>query len=123
MMPNELQKLLERVVHEQHSITTDWLAYCLLKSVKYEVLEEKNVVLTKSIKTGVPAVGTLILIDNDFYQCQDDSWKEQFKIICRTGFTIYLKIIDDVSFADENNVSIKETHIVVAFQDPEDSIR
>jgi len=116
----QLKELIEQIINtNDSSVTIDWLSYCIFRSVDFEVLEESIVETNKSIRAGIPAVGTIKLIDNDFYQCQSDSWKDEYRLLCRSDFTICVLIINDVKYLDERNVTITTKKIFIKFNDPE----
>jgi hypothetical protein len=124
MKKEELQKLINLAISKcNDSITTDWLAYCMLRSVDIEVLDEKIVEIKRSIKDGIPAVGQILLIDNDFYQTQSQNWKDEYRLICRDEFSICIEEVIDINFFDENFITIKNKKIFLKFDDPDKNLQ
>lgn len=124
MKKEELQKLINLAISKcNDSITTDWLAYCMLSSVDFEVLDEKIVEIKKSIKDGIPPVGQILLIDNDFYDSQSQNWKDEYRLICINEFSICIEEIIDINFFDENFVVIKIRKIFLKFDDPDKNLQ
>lgn len=114
-----LQSLLEKVLKTcNDTVTTDWLAYCMCKSIEPNILDEKTEVIQKSIKSGIPAVDTISLVDNDLYELQDDNWKNKYKTLCCDGFAIYVEIVEDVKVSDNIDfVNIFVRQIFIIFND------
>ena len=72
-----MQKYIKDILKKvEHSITTDWLSYCIEKNAKCEVLRDEIITKEILLKNGVPAVGKIFLTDNDFFTMQSDEWKE-----------------------------------------------
>lgn len=121
-MEEELQKLIEDVIKNcSHSVTTDWLSYCVLKSVSAEVLSDKRIVEKKLLTSGIPAVDSKVLMDNDFYQMQSDDWKLKYRLLCRPEFVICISVVEDVSIdeSDSQFVNVSTRQIFVLFKDPD----
>jgi hypothetical protein len=115
-----LQSLLKKVLETcNDTATTDWLSYCMYKATEFNVLQEKTEVIQKSIKSGIPAVDTIHLIDNDFHEMQDNGWKDKYKILCRNGFAICIEIVEDVKMSDKDFVDIFVRQIFISFNDPD----
>lgn len=117
MVSPEIRQLIDEVVKSyDHSVTTDWLSYCLLRSVEIDLLSEGETVVQLSIKSGVPAVGTKKLIDND-----DKPVKNQYSLLCRRNFTICIETVEDVNVDDSNKdfVNVKVKQYVLSFSDPD----
>lgn len=122
MKKEELHKLINTAISKcNYSITTDWLSYCVLRSVDIEILDEKIVEIKKSIKDGIPAVGQIYLIDNDFFETQSQNWKDEYRLICRDEFSICIEEVIDIKFFDENFITIKIKKIFLKFDDPDKS--
>jgi hypothetical protein len=120
MDDKQLQELMKEAVDKAYcSMTTDWLSYCLQKSLTYEVLSESVVETIKSIKAGIPAVGTITLIDNDYYQIQCQEWKDEYQLLCHQGMRFCIKKIQDVVYCDEEHVMMATKVIFIQFDDPE----
>lgn len=100
------------------SITTDWLAYCLHQSVDIEVLGNETVTEKRSIKSGVPAVDTLKIYDNDFFSCQGEDFKKQFAILDQPDFAICIEKIEDIQILDSENVNVIKTQVFLKFRNP-----
>lgn len=115
-----LRSLIEKVLKTcNDTATTDWLAYCMCKSIEPKILEEKTEVIQKSIKSGIPAVDSISVIDNDFHELQDNSWKDKYKILCRDGFAICIEVVEDIKMSDKDFVDIFVRQIFVVFNDPD----
>jgi hypothetical protein len=117
MVSPEIRQLIDDVIKtHDHSVTTDWLSYCLLRSVEIELLEEKEIVVQQSIKSGVPAVGIKKLIDSG-----DGNQKNQYSLLCRHNFTICIEIVEDVNVDDSNKdfVNVKVRQYFLTFNDPD----
>lgn len=115
-----LKSLLEKVLKTcNDTVTTDWLAYCMCKSIKPKILEQKTEVIQKSIKSGIPAVDTISIVDNDFHESQDNSWKNKYKVLCCDGFAICIEIVEDVKVSDKDFVDIFVRQIFIVFNDLE----
>jgi len=103
MVSNEICQLIEEVVRTGESSTTiDWLAYCVLRKVNVDLLEEKEIIVQKSIKSGLPAVGF-----KRTFEPQD--------LNLRTSFIICIEVVEDVSVDSSNldfvNVKMKQYFI------------
>jgi len=99
----------------RHSITTDWLFYCIDKDIEFEVISDCDISEKQDIKNGVPAVGTITIIDNDFYELQSEEWKKTFVQLCQKNFTVCIDNVLDVSFLDKQNVSILKRSTIIKF--------
>jgi hypothetical protein len=122
MISKDIRQLIDDVIKScDPSVTTDWLAYCLLKSNIY-LLEEKEIVVQRSIKSGIPAVGTRTLIDNDPINFNNsvldaDRYRLLFK---RHDFTVCIEIVEDVCInSDSVFVNIKIKQYFISFDNPD----
>jgi len=125
-MEEELRSLIEDVIKNcNHSTTTDWLSYCILRSVKAEVLSDKKVIDRRLLTSGIPAVNSKRLMDNDFYQMQSNEWKQAYRLLCRPEFTICIDIVEDVKIdeADNHFVNVFARQLFILFRDPDGPAR
>jgi hypothetical protein len=100
------------------SITTDWLAYCLHQSVDIEVLGNETFIEKLSIKSGVPAVDTLKIYDNDFFNCQCEDFKKKFVILDQPEFAICIERIKDIQILDSENINVVKNQVFLKFRNP-----
>lgn len=115
---NDLKALLIKVLSKVTStVTTDWLSYCIEKNRKFVSLDEKTLIEKYSIKSGIPAVGSISIIDNDFFDLQNDDWKSQYKLLDNRNFTVCISEVKDVKFFDNENVEVIKQQTVVQFDD------
>jgi hypothetical protein len=128
MISKDIRQLIDDVIKScDPSVTTDWLAYCLLKS-NINLLEEKEIVVQRSIKSGIPSVGTKTLIDNDCSLLKDSQSNtsgadaDRYKLLYeRHEFTICIEIIQDV-YVDETDhsfIHIKIQQYFISFDNPD----
>jgi hypothetical protein len=113
MISNEMCQLIEEVVKTgESSITIDWLAYCVLRKVNTDLLDEKEIIVQKSIKSGLPAVGFKRTVDVS----QDPNLRTNYH-----SFIICIEVVEDVN-VDSNNldfVNVKMKQYFICFSDPE----
>ena len=119
MVSDEIHGLIKQVIETSNNlVTTDWLSYCLYKSVDIEVLAERIVEVKKSLKGGLPSVNSLSLMDNDFYNVQDENWKKTYELLCTDKFTICIERIDDIRLIDNENVNVVKKQVFLQFDNP-----
>jgi len=115
----EIEELITTSIKScRDSITTDWLSYCLDQSVEIELLEEKVITEVRSIKGGIPAVNTYRVIDNDFFNCQDETFQKDFEILNRSEFSVCIEKIQDIQILDSQNVNVIKNQVFLSFKDP-----
>jgi hypothetical protein len=122
MIDKQIRQLIEEVIESSTpSITTDWLSYCLLKS-NINLLENKEIIAQRSIKSGIPSVGTRTLVDNDNFNINSTSNSgsnaDRYKLLFeRREFTICIEIIKDVSVDESNHsfINIKIEQFFISF--------
>jgi len=123
MEKEQLESLMKEAVencsHCQLGLATDWLSYCLQRSLTCEVLSESVVETIKSIRAGIPAVGTITLIDNDYYELQDQAWKDEYRLLCHKGSRFCIKKIEDIVYCDMQNVLMITKEVFIKFDDPD----
>lgn len=100
------------------SITTDWLAYCFEQSVVIDVLGDETVNEKRSIKSGIPAVDSLKIYDNDFFCCQSDEFKKKFAILDQPEFAVCIEKIQDIQILDSENVNVVKNQVFLKFRNP-----
>jgi hypothetical protein len=113
----ELQSFIKIAIKAcKNSITTDWLAYCISQSVEIDFLDIKIVTEQRSIKNGIPAINTFKIIDNDFYNNQNELFKQNFKILNQPEFTVCIEKVIDIQIANQEYVNIikKQTFFKLA---------
>lgn len=103
----------------KNSRTTDWLAYCLSQSVEIEFLDRRDTIEKRSIKSGIPAVNTFKIIDNDFFNNQDEIFKQDFAILNRPEFSVCIEQVTDIQMLDCNNVNIIKNQTFFKLADPQ----
>jgi len=118
MTKDEVIKYLCNVLNKsQYSITTDWLAYCIEKKYDFEIIKNETISTVVPLTSGIPAVGTVSLVDNDFFDIQNDNWKKEFSELCRKDFTVCINETKNIEFSDKQNVKILSNRLIVSFKD------
>ena len=113
MIDKDIYKLIQDVIRQSDSCSfTDWLFYCLLKSSNINVLDNKEITIQKSIKSGIPCVGMQTIVDTESHR----SLLEQKTLI------ICIETIKDINIdlTNFNFVNIEVEQIFILFDSPHD---
>lgn len=110
--------IINALNHIRDSITSDWLHYCVDKDVDFEILEDKEISYIIKLRDGVPAVGRILVVDNDFFELQSKKWQEENRLLCQKGFVIVIEKIIDVKLVNDEDVKVFEQDITIKFCDP-----